>query len=98
MSTYFFRSHVRPGQGDAVEAGVKKLFAAVEEAGPKGIHYTSLRQVGGDYFVGVLTLEDGIEHPLVDLPEFKELQALLQESVAEPPVTEEFAVLGDYRA
>ncbi|MCL2553586.1 MAG: hypothetical protein FWE15_18435 [Actinomycetia bacterium] len=98
MSTILFRSHVRPEQGDAVEAGVRKLFAAVEEAAPKGIRYTSFRHSDGDSFVVLLALDEGIEHPLTGLPEFKALQGLLKESLVEPPVMEEMTLLGDYRA
>lgn len=48
-------------------------------------------------FVVLLELDDGIENPLVQMPEFVAFQEGLREWMAEPPILEPLTVIGSYR-
>ena len=58
------RSTVKPECVAEVEAGVRKMFAAIEQAQPKGVRYSSSRLPDGVTFLAQLELQDGVENPL----------------------------------
>ncbi|MEX5632169.1 hypothetical protein [Parafrankia sp. FMc2] len=80
------------------EAAVRSLFAALEEARPQGIRYTSCRLADGVTYVVLLQIEEGIDNPLPRMPEFLQFQENLKEWLAEPPVPDQVAVIGDYQS
>jgi hypothetical protein len=73
------------------------MFAAINEAQPKGIRYASLLLSDGETFVAVVQLDDGVENPIPGFPEFRELQAAVEGSRAEPTAVQSFTVVGSYR-
>ncbi|CAO5162203.1 ABM domain-containing protein [Frankia sp. AiPs1] len=81
-----------------VEAAVKSLFVALEEARPEGIRYTSLRLADGVTYEVLLQIEEGVENPLPKVPEFLRFQENLKGWLAEPPTPEQATVIGDYQA
>ena len=92
------RSKVKPECVAEVEAGVKRMFAAIEQAQPKGVRYSSSRLPDGVTFLAQLELQDGVESPLPQIPAFREFQENLKQWVAKPPVPEQLTVVGSYRA
>lgn len=95
MATTMFRAKVEDEHVDALEAMLRKMFAAIESAGPEGVKYASTRTADGT-FVGILAI-DGEENPLLAVPEFAEFQIALRGWLAEPPVVEPLEVVGSYR-
>lgn len=91
------RAKVKPESVEHVEASAGKMFAAIEQAQPRGVRYASCKQPDGLTFVVLLELEDGTDNPLSALPEFREFQDNLRNWVAEPPVPEPLTVVGSYR-
>ncbi len=81
-----------------VEAAVRSLFAALEEARPQGIGYTSYRLADGVTYVVLLRVEDGIDNPLPKVPEFLRFQENLKGWLAEPPAPDQLTVVGDYQS
>jgi hypothetical protein len=82
------RSKVKPECVSEVEAGVKKMFAAIEQAQLRGVRYSSSRLPDGVTFLAQLELEDGVENPLPSVAAFKEFQENLKHWIAEPPSPE----------
>ena len=96
MTVLMVRSKVKEESVAEVEAAVGKVFAAIDEAQPQGVRYTSCKLADGLTFVALLQLDDGIENPLVELPAFREFQANLPGWVDGPPVAEQLTVVGSY--
>jgi hypothetical protein len=97
MQVMMVRSKVKSESVGDVEAGVQKMVAAIEEAQPVGVRYSSCKLPDGVAFVALLELEDGNENPLVNLPAFREFQDNLKNWLAESPMPERLEVVGFYR-
>jgi hypothetical protein len=97
MDTMMLQATVKPECVDDVEAAVKTMFAAIDDAAPEGVRYASLRSSDGVSFVALLALDDGIENPLAAIPEFRAFQQGLGEWLAAPPVPDQMTVVGSYR-
>ncbi|OHV20505.1 hypothetical protein BBK14_27730 [Parafrankia soli] len=98
MSAMLLRTKVKPEKAAEVEAAVKSLFAALDQARPQGIRYASYRLEDGVTYVVLLQVEEGIENPLPKVPEFLEFQQNLRGWLAEPPAPEQLTVIGDYQS
>jgi hypothetical protein len=92
------RARVKPDRVSDVEAGVKKMFAAIDEAQPRGVRYSSSMLPDGVTFLVQLELQDDAVNPLVQIPAFREFQENLKGWIAEPPVPEQLRVIGSYRS
>src|SRR5579871_3358967 len=81
-----------------VEAGIKRMFTAIEAAQLRGIRYSSSRLSDGVTFLAQLELAEGVENPLPGVAAFREFQENLKQWIAEPPVAEQLTVIGSYRS
>jgi len=97
MNILMVRSKVKVTHATEVEAGVKRLFAAIHQAQPEGIRYASCRGADGVTYVVVLEIDEGVDNPLPTLPEFRAFQENLKFWMAEPPTAEQLTVSGSYR-
>jgi hypothetical protein len=79
-----------------VEAAVTRMSSAIEIAQPERVRYASCRLADGATFVILLQVEEGVENPLLAVPEFSEFQANLKTGIAEPPIVEQVTVIGSY--
>lgn len=97
MNVLMVSAKVKDECVDDVIAAATKMFAAIEEAQPEGIRYSSCLKSDGVTAVALLEIEDGVENPLPALPAFQEFQANLPNWVAEPPALDQLTVVGSYR-
>jgi len=97
MSIVMFRSKIKAEHVPALEAAVKKGFAALEKRQPAGIRYASFRLADGVTYVAMLALDEGVENPLPAIPEFQEFQEGLKTWLAEQPAPDQLTVVGSYR-
>jgi hypothetical protein len=97
MSVLFVQGRVKEENVADVDAAAGRMFAAIEQAGLEGIRYASLKLADGVTYVAVLEVEDGVENPLPNLPEFQEFQENLKGWVDEPAVAGPATVVGSYR-
>ncbi|GHO68025.1 hypothetical protein KSC_069170 [Ktedonobacter sp. SOSP1-52] len=97
MNVLMIRAKVKPTQVPEVEAGIRRLFGALEQAQPEGIRYASCRLADGVTYVVFLEIDEGVDNPLPTFPEFHAFQEALKTSMAEPPTTEQLTVRGSYR-
>lgn len=96
MSLVMVRATVKEQFVAELEAVVQKVYAALAEAAPTGIRYTSCKQEDGVTFVALLQLDEGVENPLPGFPAFQEMQAKLPGWLAAPPAVEPLGVVGSY--
>jgi hypothetical protein len=97
MNVLMVHSKVKAAYVAEVDAAAKRMFAALELAQPQGIRYTSCRLPDGVTYVSLLEIDDGVDNPLPTLPEFRAFQEGLKQWIAEPPTSEQLAVVGSYR-
>jgi quinol monooxygenase YgiN len=96
MSVTMIRAKVKPENIADIEASVKAMFAAIEQAKPQGIRYSSYRLPDGTSYLILLELDEGIDNPLPGMPAFRSFQENLKGWLAEPPATEPLTTLGAY--
>jgi hypothetical protein len=97
MHVLMIRAKVDEQSVPEVEAGVEKMFAAIEAAQPK-VRYASCKLPDGVTYLVLLQLEEGTtDNPLVALPEFREFQENLKSWLVDPPTPEQLEVVGTYR-
>ena len=92
------RARVKPECVADVQAGARKMFAALQQAQPEGVRYTSSVLPDGVTFLAQLELRDGIDNPLPQVAAFREFQENLKQWIAEPPIPEQLTVVGSYRS
>jgi hypothetical protein len=96
MSVTMIHAKVKDENAATVDAAVKSMFAALDDAQPQGVRYTSFRQPGEASYTILLELPDGGENPLPGVAAFREFQQQLKTWLAEPPVMEQLTTLGSY--
>ncbi|GAB2592799.1 hypothetical protein GCM10027168_27210 [Streptomyces capparidis] len=90
---------------DVAEEGVPEVTEAIEAAfaevaaqRPDGIRYACLRRAGGNEFVALLGLDEGVENPLPGIAAARRLQATVAKwAVGPAPTPRRLTVVGDYR-
>ncbi|MGQ4388989.1 antibiotic biosynthesis monooxygenase family protein [Streptomyces sp. SAS_270] len=98
MTVLMVRSTVKPEFTAELEDALRKMFTAIENAGPAGVRYASYRLPDGVTYVAQLELADGVENPLPAIQEFRDFQASLKDWLTGPPTVEHFEVRGSYSA
>jgi hypothetical protein len=97
MKVQMVRAKVKAEHVAEIEAAGQRLFAALERAQPQGIRYTTCLLPDGVTYVNFIALDDGVDNPLLALPEARALQEGLKNWLAEPPTSEQLTVFGSYR-
>ena len=85
MTVLTVRATLKEEHVAEAEAAVRRMFAAIEREGLEGIRYASVR------------LQDGVENPLLALPEAKEFYDSLPGWYVEAPEVGPGTVIGSYR-
>jgi hypothetical protein len=97
MTVLTVRATLKEEHVAEAEAAVRRMFAAIEREGLEGIRYASVRLQDGVTFLALLELEDGVENPLLALPEAKEFYDSLPGWYVAPPEVGPGTVIGSYR-
>jgi hypothetical protein len=97
MTVQMVHAKIRPESVADIEAGTRKMFAAVNAAQPDGVRYASSLLPDGETFVAFLQLDDGVENPLPAIPEWREFLADVEASRAAPAEVQPLTILGSYR-
>jgi hypothetical protein len=72
------------------------VFAAVQQAQPKGMRYAACKLPDGVSFVILLGLQDGTENPLNAVPAYREFLGRLKDWLVEPASQDQLTVVGSY--
>jgi hypothetical protein len=97
MNLLTVRAKLKEENVAEAEAAVRRMFAAIEREGLEGIRYASVKLEDGVTFLAMLEVEDGVENPLLGLPEATEFYDKLPGWYAEPPEVGPGTVIGTYR-
>ncbi|HUA46925.1 MAG TPA: hypothetical protein VMA77_16950 [Solirubrobacteraceae bacterium] len=97
MEVLMVRSKIRADRVADVEEAVNKVLLALDAAQPQGLRYASLLAPDGDTFVALRQVDEGVDNPLSELPEYKDLLEIVEGSRAAAPVVEMWTVTGSYR-
>jgi hypothetical protein len=97
MSVQMAQAKIKAERAADVQAATEKMFAAINAVQPDGIRYASLLLDDGQTFVAVVQVDDGVENPIQGLPEFRELQEVVEGSRATPTSVQSSRVVGSYR-
>jgi hypothetical protein len=91
------QAKIKPEKLGDVRTAADKLFAAIHAAQPEGIRYAWYVPGDSETFVALVQVDDGVENPIPEMPEYRELQERLADSLARPPERQALTVLGSYR-
>jgi hypothetical protein len=97
MKVVMVRAKVKDAHVAEIEAAGERLFAALERGQPQGLRYTTCRLPDGVTYINLIAIDDGVDNPLLALPEARTFQEGLKQWLAEPPTSESLTVLGAYR-
>ena len=97
MALMMIRATLKPESVPETDAGIERLFAALEEAQPAGVRYASLRLPDDVTAVILLDVEDEASNPLAQIPEFVRFQQDLRGWIAAAPEAQPLTVKGSYR-
>ncbi|TWF75548.1 hypothetical protein FHX44_111432 [Pseudonocardia hierapolitana] len=96
MSVQIVRFTTSATDVPAVEAAIETMVAAIHRERPPGTRFSSWKLADGVTFLNVLELEDGVDNPLLGIPECRAYQKELARWVAEPPRPQPVTVVGAY--
>ena len=97
MNVQMAEAKIKPESVTDIQAAARKMFSAIEAVQPEGIRYAWILLPDRETFVALVAVEDGVENPIPDLPEFQELQEGLQDRLAGPARVQPLTVVGSYR-
>jgi hypothetical protein len=97
MRVWMVRAKVKAEHVEAIEAAGKRIFEALEREQVQGIRYTTCRLPDGVTYINLLELDDGVDNPLLALPEGRAFQEGRKIWMAEPPTSEQLTVVESYR-
>lgn len=96
MSVQMVRFSTDAERVHEVQDAIAALFTAVGKASPVGMMYTAGRVGDGPDFVFLLQLSDGVDNPLLDIPDALDFRAKIAGWATGPVAPQPFTVLGRY--
>lgn len=97
MKVMMSRTRVKADQLEAIKAAGKRVLEALEREQPQGIRYATLQLPDGENFVTLVAIDDGVDNPLLALPEYRAFTEGFKSWIAEPPISEQLTIGGSYR-
>ena len=96
MSVQMVRFSTDAERVHEVEDAIAALFTAVSAAAPTGMTYTAGRVGDGPDFVFLLQLAEGVDNPLLGIPDALDFRSRVAGWAVEPFAPQHFTVLGRY--
>jgi hypothetical protein len=97
MSVHMAQARIKPEHVTDLQAAADRMFAAIDAAQPEGVRYAWCVLPDGETFVALVQVDDGLENPILGLPEFQALQEGTKGWIAEAPGAQALTVIGSYR-
>ncbi|HET8844062.1 MAG TPA: hypothetical protein VFN35_21530 [Ktedonobacteraceae bacterium] len=91
------RSKVKAEQVAEVEAGIKRLVPALQQAHLDDMRYAWFRLEDGVTYVIMVEYKEEGSNPAASLPEFQAFMEVLKVSIDGQPTTEKLTISGSYR-
>lgn len=97
MKVMMSRTKVKVDQIEAIKAAGKRVIEALEREQPQGIRYATFQLPDGVNFVTLVVTDDGIDNPMLALPEYQAFAENFKTWIAEPPISEQLTPGVSYR-
>lgn len=97
MKVSMSRTKVKADQLEAIKAAGKRVVEALEREQPQGIRYATFQLPDGVSFVTLVAIDDGVDNPLLALPEYRAFAENFKTWIVEPPNSEQLTVGVSYR-
>jgi len=98
MKVVISHTKVKADQLPAIQAAGKRVLEALEREQPQGILYAVCPLPDGVSFVTLVAIDDGVDNPLVALPEYRAFTENVKTWLAEPPTAEQLTAAISYRS
>lgn len=98
MKVMISHTKVKPDQHAEINAAGKRVLEALERERPQGILYAVCPLPDGENVVTLTVTDDGVDNPLLALPEYKAFAANFKTWIAEPPTAEHLTAVSFYRS
>jgi len=97
MKVLISHTKVKADQLAAINAAGKRVLEALEREQPQSIRYAVCPLPDGESFVTLVVTDDGVDNPLLALPEYRAFTENVKTWLAELPTTELLTVGVSYR-
>lgn len=97
MKVVISHTKVKADQLAAINAAGKRVLEALKREQPQGFRYAICPLPDGVSFVTLVVTDDGVDNPLLALPEYRAFTENFKTWIAEPPTTEQLTVVSSYR-
>ncbi|QBD78973.1 hypothetical protein EPA93_24510 [Ktedonosporobacter rubrisoli] len=98
MKVVISYTKMKPEQHAEIDAAGKRVLEALERERPQGFLYAVCPFPNGENFVTVVITDDGVDNPLLALPEYQAFAAKFKSWLAEPPTVEQLTADISYRS
>lgn len=97
MKVVISHTKVKPDHLAAIDAAGKRVLEALERERSQGILYAVCPLPDGENFVTLVVTDDGVDNPLLALPEYRAFMESFKTWIAEPPTAEQLTAVSSYR-
>lgn len=92
MKVVISRTKIKADQLEAIYAAGKRVLEGLEREQPQGLRYAVCPLPDGVSFVTLVITDDGVDNPILALPEYREFIEGFKTWIAEPPIVEQLTV------
>ncbi len=97
MKVVISHTKVKADQLAAINVAGARVLEALEREQPQGLLYAGCPLPDGVSFVTLVVTDDGVDNPLLALPEYRAFTENFKTWIAEPPTAEHLTVGRSYR-
>jgi hypothetical protein len=98
MKVVISHTKVKLDKRAEIDAAGKRVLEALERERPQGMLYAVCPLPDGENFVTLLITDDGVDNPLLALPEYRAFAENFKTWMAEPPTAEQLTAANSYRS
>ena len=98
MKVTISHTKIKPDKRAEINAAGKRVLEALERERPQGFLYAVCPLPDGENFVTLTITDNGVDNPILALPEFQAFAANFKTWVAEPPTAEQLTATTSYRS
>ncbi len=97
MKVVISHTKVKADHLAAINAAGARVLEALEREQPQGLLYADCPLPDGVSFVILVVTDDGVDNPLLALPEYRAFTEHFKTWIAEPPTVEQLTAAASYR-
>ena len=98
MKVAISHTKIKPDKRAEIDAAGKRVLEGLEREQPQGFLYAVCPLPDGETFVTLSVTDDGVDNPILALPEFRAFAENFKAWIAEPPTAEQVTATISYRS